>query len=37
VLLVGGDKSGDRRGWYVRDIKIADDRYDGWLRGDHGS
>jgi hypothetical protein len=35
VLLVGGDKSGDWSGWYVRNIKLADDRYDGWLRGDY--
>ncbi len=37
VLLVDGDKSGDWRGWYVRNIKVADDRYDGWLRGEYGS
>jgi hypothetical protein len=37
VLLVGGDKSGDWRGWYARNIKIADDRYDGWLRGEYGN
>lgn len=28
VLLVGGDKSGDWRGWYDRIIPIADDRLD---------
>jgi hypothetical protein len=37
VLLVGGDKSGDWSGWYVRNIKLADDRYDDWLRGDYGA
>ncbi|KLL12749.1 type II toxin-antitoxin system RelE/ParE family toxin [Protofrankia coriariae] len=37
VLLVGGDKSGDWNGWYTRNIKIADDRYDEWLRSEHGS
>ena len=37
VLLVGGDKSGDWHTWYVRNIKIADDRYDGWLRGEYGN
>jgi hypothetical protein len=36
VLLVGGDKSGDWSDWYVRNIKLADDRYDGWLRGEYG-
>lgn len=28
ILLVGGDKSGDWRGWYVENIPIADDRLD---------
>lgn len=28
ILLVGGDKSGDWRGWYDRNIPIADDRFD---------
>lgn len=28
ILLLGGDKSGDWRGWYVRNIPIADDRFD---------
>ncbi len=37
VLLVGGDKSGTWRSWYVRNIKTADDRYDGWLRGEYGN
>jgi hypothetical protein len=27
-LLVGGDKSGDWRGWYARNVPIADDRLD---------
>jgi hypothetical protein len=36
VLLVGGDKSCDWEGWYVRNLKLADDRYDGWLRGEYG-
>lgn len=27
VLLVGGDKSADWRGWYVRAIPLAEDRY----------
>jgi hypothetical protein len=36
VLLVGGDKSGEWNDWYVRNIKLADDRYDGWLRGEYG-
>lgn len=28
ILLVGGDKSDDWRGWYDRNIAIADDRLD---------
>lgn len=28
VLLVGGDKSGDWKGWYKKNIPIADDRFD---------
>ncbi len=28
ILLVGGDKSDDWRGWYDRIIPIADDRFD---------
>lgn len=28
ILLVGGDKSDDWRGWYDRNIPIADDRFD---------
>jgi hypothetical protein len=34
VLLVAGDKSGDRQGWYRDNIKIADDRYTEWLAGE---
>ncbi|MGQ0464364.1 MAG: type II toxin-antitoxin system RelE/ParE family toxin [Sporichthyaceae bacterium] len=28
ILLLGGDKSEDWKGWYVRNIPIADDRLD---------
>lgn len=28
ILLVGGDKSGDWRGWYRRNVPIADGRFD---------
>lgn len=28
ILLVGGDKSDDWRGWYDRNVPIADDRLD---------
>ncbi|MDI5976403.1 type II toxin-antitoxin system RelE/ParE family toxin [Amycolatopsis magusensis] len=32
VLLVAGDKAGDWRGWYTRNIPIAEQRYDDHLR-----
>ncbi len=28
ILLVGGDKSDDWRGWYDHNLPIADDRFD---------
>jgi len=28
IFLVGGDKSDDWRGWYARNIAVADDRFD---------
>lgn len=28
ILLVGGDKSGDWKGWYKQNVPIADDRID---------
>jgi hypothetical protein len=28
ILLVGGDKSDDWKGWYDANIPIADDRFD---------
>lgn len=31
ILLLGGDKTGDSR-WYERNVPIADDRYDVYLR-----
>lgn len=34
VLLVGGDKAGDWRGWYAKNIPVAERRYDEWLRGE---
>lgn len=32
VLLVAGDKAGNWKGWYDRNIPIADKRYDEHLR-----
>lgn len=34
VLLVAGDKAGNWTRWYQRNIPIADERYDEWLRGE---
>jgi hypothetical protein len=34
VLLVAGDKSGDWRGWYRKNLPVAERRYGGWLRGE---
>lgn len=28
ILLVGGDKSDDWKGWYEANIPVADDRFD---------
>lgn len=32
VVLLGGDKRGDWTGWYERNIALADDLYDAYLR-----
>ncbi len=32
VILVGGDKTNDWDGWYKRNIRVADERYDTHLR-----
>ena len=34
VLLVAGDKAGNWTRWYRRNIPIAVERYDEWLRGE---
>ena len=36
ILLLGGDKAGDWRRWYNRNIPIADERYERWLATEHG-
>ena len=33
VLLVAGDKAGNWRSWYDRNIPIAEQRYANWLAG----
>lgn len=32
VILLGGDKRGDWTGWYKRNVPLADDLYDAYLR-----
>jgi len=32
VILMGGDKTNDWRGWYTRNIPLADKLYDSHLR-----
>ena len=34
ILLVGGDKAGDWSDWYERNIAIADQLYDDYLRNE---
>lgn len=34
VLLVAGDKAGNWKKWYDRNIPVADERYDAWLRAE---
>ena len=33
ILLLGGDKAGDWKDLYARNIPIAGQRYEDWLRG----
>ncbi len=31
ILLLGGDKAGNWKGWYDKNIPIAERRYENWL------
>ncbi len=31
ILLLGGDKAGDWKAWYDKNIPIAEQRYEEWL------
>lgn len=33
VLLLAGDKTGNRKSWYDKNIPIAEQRYDNWPAG----
>lgn len=33
ILLLGGDKSGNWKHWYDKNIPIAERRYENWLAG----
>ena len=35
VLLVGGDKSGRYKDWYIRNVPVAEERYERWLKGEY--
>jgi hypothetical protein len=35
VILVAGDKAGNWKRWYERNIAVAEDRYGRWLAGDY--
>lgn len=36
VLLLGGDKAGTWKGWYDKNIPIAERRYENWLATEGG-
>lgn len=36
ILLLGGDKAGNWKRWYERNIPIADARFESWLATEHG-
>lgn len=36
ILLLGGDKAGDWKRWYSRNIPVADERFERWLATDFG-
>jgi hypothetical protein len=36
ILLLGGDKTGEWKNWYDRNIPIAEQRYEDWLATKRG-
>ncbi|MDO3402670.1 type II toxin-antitoxin system RelE/ParE family toxin [Mycolicibacterium neoaurum] len=35
ILLLGGDKAGNWKRWYDRNIPVADARFESWLAAEH--
>jgi hypothetical protein len=33
ILLLGGDKAGNWKSWYEKNIPVAEGRYENWLAG----
>jgi hypothetical protein len=33
ILLLGGDKAGNWKSWYDKNIPVAEGRYENWLAG----
>lgn len=36
ILLLGGDKEGNWKGWYHENIRVAEERYENWLASESG-
>jgi hypothetical protein len=36
ILLLGGDKAGNWKSWYDKNIPVADQRYKNWLTSEGG-
>jgi hypothetical protein len=36
ILLLGGDKSGNWKSWYDKNIPVAEQRYEDWLTSEGG-
>ena len=36
ILLLGGDKQGNWKGWYDQNIPVAEKRYENWLASESG-
>ncbi len=36
ILLLGGDKHGNWKGWYDENVPVAEERYEDWLAKESG-